>query len=122
MVPPQAIGSLAERAKPTALDQVLLGNSGAEAVVGVNEVLDEFVQPALENLLHAAVLDLGASGAGLALGGTLAAIGARDVVEVLHQIAVAGCERARQLILEDQQVGDQPGLHALTIDPMIGRE
>src|SRR5215470_20416135 len=84
---------------PIASKQILLGNSAAEPVVGGIEFLDELVQPALEDLVHAAVLDLRAGGAGLALGWALTAIGTRDVVEVLHQVAITGRERAREFVL-----------------------
>ena len=90
-------------------------------IVG-DELADELVQAALENLLHSAVLDPCADGAGLPLRRSLAAIGASDVIEVLHHITVAARERARHLVLEDEQVRDQPGLHALPINPMVGGE
>ena len=92
----------------------------AQPVVGGDELADELVQALLEDLLHAAVLKPGADRAGLPLRRALAAIGLRDVVEVLHQIAVAARERARHLVLEDEQVGDQPRLDALPVDPVIG--
>src|SRR5262249_51851058 len=57
-----------------------------------------------------------------ALGRPLAAISAGDVVEVDHQVLVAAGERARHLIAQYEQVGDQPRLHALAIDPVIGGE
>ena len=79
-------------------------------------------RPLLENLLHAAVLEPGADGARLALGRALAAIGAGDVVEIEHEVLVAARERARHLVPQDQQVGDQPRLDALAIDPVIGGE
>ena len=94
----------------------------AETVVVVDEGADELVQAGLENLVHAAVLQPGADAAGLALRRALPAVVAGDAVEVLHQILVAACERARHLLVEDEQVGDQPGLEALAIDPVIGGE
>src|SRR5438046_1457606 len=81
----------------------------AEPAVVVDEVADEFMQAGLENFFHPAVLQARADGARLALGRTLAAVGARDQVEVLHQVAVAACERTRHVVLEHEEVGDQPG-------------
>ena len=43
----------------------MLGDGGAEPVVVVDELADELVQPLLENLFHAAVLEPGAGRAGL---------------------------------------------------------
>ena len=63
----------------------------------------------LEDIVHMAVFKPVADAAGVALGGALAAIGDADLVEVAHQIAVAACQRARQRVVEDQKVGDQPG-------------
>src|SRR5262249_6799704 len=102
------------------LYQILLGDGGAEAVIIVDEFADEFVHSLLENLVHAAVLQSGAHRARMALGRPLAAVGAGDVVEVDDEILVAARERSRHFIAQDQQVGDQPRLHALTIDPVIG--
>src|SRR3954452_12471523 len=73
----------------TASGQELLGDGAAEAVVIVDEFVDEFVQALLEDLLHAAVLQPGADGAGLALRRPLPAISAGDPVEILHQVVVA---------------------------------
>src|SRR5262249_39217737 len=115
-------GPSAQVRPSTPSEQVLLGDGAAEPVVGGNEFLDELVQSVPEDLVHAAVLDLRASGASLTLGRALTTIGARDVVEVLHQIAITGCERSRQLVLENKQLGDQPGFHALEINPMVGGE
>ena len=47
-------------------------------------------------------------------------IGFADRVETAHDIVVARDERARHFRLEDEQIGDQPRLHAFAIDPMIG--
>src|SRR3954451_4042818 len=69
--------------------QELFGDGAAEAVVVVDEFVDELVQALLEDLLHAAVLQPGADGAGLALRRPLPPIGAGDPVEILHQVVVA---------------------------------
>src|SRR5580765_6748043 len=52
----------------SASHQILLGHGGAESVVVGDEAADELVQPVLEDLVHAAVLQAGADGACLALG------------------------------------------------------
>src|SRR5262245_5852743 len=120
---PQSPASrLPPRAVRPALHQILLGDGGAETVVVLDEFADELVHSLLENLLHAAVLEPGAHGAGLALGRTLAAIGAGDVVEIEHEVLVAARERARHLIAQDEEIGDQPGLDALAVDPVVGGE
>src|SRR5947209_3289444 len=43
-----------------ALHQILFGDGGTEAVVVVDEFADEFMHSLLKNLVHAAVLELGA--------------------------------------------------------------
>ena len=58
----------------------------------------------------------------LHLRGALLSVGLSDRIEKLHDIVVAGDERARHLDPQDQQVGDEPGLETLAIDPMIGGE
>ena len=68
------------------------------------------------------VLQPRADAAGLALRRPLPAVGAGDAVEILHQVLVAARERPRHLLVQDQQVGDQPRLEALAIDPVIGGE
>src|SRR5258708_2877704 len=90
-------------------------------VVG-NEFGDEFMQAGLEYLLHPAVLQPRADGAGLALRETLAAIGGGNQVAEAHQVFVAACQRARHLFVENKKVGDEPGLEVLTVEPVIGRE
>src|SRR5690242_5569284 len=87
-------------------DQILLADGRAEAVVVDHELADELVQAALEYIVHAAVLEPGADLASEPLRYALAAVGARDVVEILHQILVTACERARHLVVENEQVGD----------------
>jgi hypothetical protein len=67
------------------------------------------VDAVLENVVHVAVLEAVADAAGVALPGALAAIGDTDLVEIAHQIAVAARQRARQRVVEDQQIRDQPG-------------
>src|SRR5450755_4441751 len=89
---------------PQRSHQKLLGNGAAEAVGFSDEVADEFVQPALENALHPGVLQPRADAARLALRGALAALGARNPVEIADDGLVTGGERARHLLLEDQQV------------------
>src|SRR3974377_2340550 len=103
-------------------DQILLADGDTQAVVVRDELADEFMQPGLKDFLHPAVLNTGAHGAGLALGRSLPAICARDMIEIEHEILVAACERARQLIAQDEQVRYEPRLDALTVDPMIGGE
>src|SRR5215470_7338993 len=74
---------------PPSSDQVLLADGGAEPIVVRHELADELVQAALEQLVHAAVLEPGADLAREPLCSALAAVGARDVVEMTHKIFVA---------------------------------
>ena len=86
-------------------------------------VADELVQPGLEDLVHAGCSRAACEPArAWRCAGALPAVGARDVVEMLDEVRVAARERARHLVVEDQQVGDQPRLQALAIDPVIGGE
>src|ERR1700754_514854 len=91
-------------------DQVLLGDDFAEPRIVRDEFLNEFVHAVLEDIVHVAVLEPVADTAGVALRGALAAIGDADLVEVAHEVAVTTGERARQRVVEDQQVRDQPRL------------
>ena len=103
-----------------ALHQILLRDRGTELIVVLDEVVDELVQSGLENLFDTAVLQAGAHGARLTLGVALAAIGIGDAIEILHEILVTARQRARHLVLEHEQVGDEPRLDVLAIDPVIG--
>src|SRR3984957_2059238 len=78
-----------------ALHQILLRYRGAELIIVLDEVVDEFMQPGLEYLLDAAVLQPGADGPRLPLRMALAPIGIRDAVEILHEIFVAARQRSR---------------------------
>ena len=64
----------------------------------------------LEDIVHVAVLKTIAHAAGVALRGALAAIGDADLIKIAHQIAVAARQRARQRLVQDQEVGNQPRL------------
>src|ERR1700749_4782634 len=99
---------------------VLLGDDFAEPRIIRDELLDEFVHAVLEDVIHVGMLEPVADTAGVALRRTLAAIGDADLVEVARELAIAAGERARQRVVEDQQVGDQPRFQRLAIDPMIG--
>src|SRR6266702_6256502 len=101
-------------------NQILLGDDFTEASVIRNEFLDELMEAVLEDIVHMAVLEPVADTAGVALGGALAAIGDPDLVEIAHQIAVAARQRARQRVVEDQKVCDQPWLQGFPIDPVVG--
>src|SRR6516225_1494924 len=104
------------------LHQVLLRNDRAQSIIVAHELADELVQAALENSVHVAVLKPGADGAGLALRRPLPAVDLRDLIEVADHILVAARKRSRHLIVENEQVCDQPGFQAFAVDPMIGRE
>src|SRR5450631_3733415 len=93
----------------TASNQILLGDDLTEASVIGNEFLDELMDAVLEDIVHMAVFKPVADAAGMALGGALTAIGDPDLVEVPHQIAVTARQRTRQRIVQDQEIGDQPG-------------
>src|SRR5262249_15192863 len=102
------------------LDQILPGDDFAEPRIVGDELLDELVHPVLEDVVHVAVLQAVADAAGVALRRALPAIGDADLVEVAHEVAVAARKRARQRVVQDQQIGDQPGFQGLAVDPMIG--
>ena len=95
---------------------------GAELVVVRDESVDELVQAGLEYLL-----DRGCSAAACGPCGRGAAPAPAG-----HRRARCGPDFARysrsssratrHLVVEDQQVGDQPGLEAFAIDPVIGGE
>src|SRR5262249_35243023 len=102
--------------------QILLGDGNTESIVVADEIADELMQPILENLLHAAVLDARPHRAPVALGYSLATVRAAEMIEIEHEILIAAGKRARQLIAQDEQIGDQPGFHAFPIDPMISRQ
>src|SRR5678816_1579852 len=71
--------------------KILIGDGRAEPVVVGDELADELMQAGLEDLVHAAVFDARADGAGEPLGRPLTAVGARDQVEVTDQVLVAAC-------------------------------
>src|SRR5215470_8106974 len=60
------------------------GNQSTEPVVFDDELADEFVQAALKNSVHAAVLQARADAACLPLRRPLPIVGARDRIEVSH--------------------------------------
>src|SRR3981189_167781 len=60
-------------------NQILFGDDFAEPAVIRNEFLDEFMDAVLEDIVHVAVLQAVADAAGMALGGTLTAIGDADL-------------------------------------------
>ena len=104
------------------LHQILLRDGRSEPVVVLDEIVDELVQSGLEDFLDATVLQPSPDRTRLALRVALAAIGAGDAVEILHKVLVAARKRARHFVLEHEQIGDQPGLDVLAIDPVIGGE
>src|SRR3954469_19401149 len=99
-----------DREQKPSSNQVLPGDDFSEPAVIRNEFLDEFVHAALEDVVHVAVLEPVAYAAGVALGGALAAIGDADLIEVADQVAVTAGKRARQRVVENQEIGDQPRL------------
>src|SRR4051794_32330846 len=89
-------------------NQVLPGDDFAKPAVIRNEFLDEFMHAALENIVHVAVFETVANAPCVTLRGALAAIGDADLVKIADEVAIAAGERARQRIIENQQIGDQP--------------
>src|SRR5690242_16001262 len=104
------------------LRQILLRDGIAEAIVLADEILDEFVQAALENLVDAGVGKFRQHRAREALGISLAAVELREIVEIAAEIFVAACKRSRHLVIQNEKIGDKPGLHAFLIDPVVARE
>src|SRR5689334_1968873 len=87
-------------------NQILLRDDFAQPRIVGNELLDEFMYAVLENVVHVRMFQPVADAAGVTLGRALAAVGDADLVEVAHEIAVAACQRTRQRVIEDQEVGD----------------
>src|SRR4051812_31480119 len=92
--------------RPANSNQILLADDLAEAVVVADELFDEFMQATLEDVVHVAVLEAVADAAGMALRRPLPAIGDADLVEVADEVLIAASQRARQRVVEDQEVGD----------------
>src|ERR1700730_14966145 len=122
---PSVSGSRARRditRANAAMQKILAVDRLPETVVVLDEGGDEFMQAGLKNFLCRCVREPRDHLMGLSLRRADAAIGAADCVEEMDDIVVAGDERARHFLFEDQKIGDQPWLHALAIDPMIGGE
>src|SRR5690242_173957 len=103
-------------------NQILPRDDLAQARIVGEELLNEFMHAVLEDVVHVRVLEPVADAAGVALGRALPAIGDADLIEIAHEVAVAARKRARQRIVENEKVGDQPGFQRLPIDPVIGGE
>ena len=93
-----------------------------QTVVVLDEGCDEFMQAGLKNFLGRCTREPCQHLMRLLLRCAGAAISAADRVEEMDDIVIAGDQRARHFLLEDQKIGDQPWLHALAIDPMISGE
>src|SRR3974390_1609573 len=113
-------GSRGMTAAPS--QQELLRDGGAYAFVLRDEFANELVQAALEDAVHAAVLQPCAYAARLALRWALPSIGPGDRIKVAHDRLVTSGERARHLIAQDQEISNKPGLDALAVDPTKRRE
>src|SRR5580704_1654661 len=109
------------RAKAS-MQKILAVDCLSEAVVVLDEGGDEFMQAGLKYFLCRCVGEPRHHLMRLSLRRAGAAIGVADRVEEMDDIVVAGDQRARHFLFEDQKIGDQPWLYALAIDPMIGRE
>src|SRR3984885_3319843 len=107
-------------APPLVVEEILIGDCTREARVVLDEFSDELVQSALENLGHAGALKLGVHCPRLALGDAAAPIVAGERVGGAVEPLVAGDERARHRRLPDQEVGHQPRLPPIAIDPVVG--
>src|ERR1700733_7154751 len=107
-------------AAPLLVEEILIGDCAREARVVLDEFGDELVQSALENLGHARPLEPRVHCPRLPLSGPATSVVAGERVERAVDALVAGDERARHRLLQDQEVGDQPRLHPVAIDPVIG--
>src|ERR1700722_7741294 len=105
---------------PPLVEEILIGDCAREARVVFDEFSDELVQSALENLVHAHPLEPRVHCPCLALSGPAAPVIAGEGVERPVDALVAGDERAGHRQLQDQEVGDQPRLDPIAIDPMVG--
>src|ERR1700710_2403064 len=104
---PQGDGTLKQRPCSDS-NQILLADDLAKPAVVGDEFLDELMHAVLEDIGHVAVLKTVANAAGMALRGALAAVGDADLIEVADQVAVTARQRARQRLVQYQEVGDQP--------------
>src|SRR5215470_16361795 len=101
-------------------DQILLCDDFAEPRIVGDELLDEYMNTVLEDVIHMAVLQAVADAAGVALRRPLAPIGDANLVEIPHKVFITACERSRQRIIENQEVCDQPRLQGFAVNPVIG--
>ena len=95
------------------------GDLAAQPVVAGDEIGEELVQARLEDGVHVAV---GQAAQDVARQRLRAVDGAVEVAELdqrQHDLLVAGAQRARHLPVEDQIVGDAPGLVAVLVDPAV---
>src|SRR5947209_2050498 len=100
--------------------KILLRENVAETAVILDEVSEEFVQSALEYILDGGMFEPPHDLPGVALPRALLAVSLADLVKEAHERVVAGKQRARHFGFEDEKIGDQPGLHALAVNPAIG--
>src|ERR1700710_2485681 len=89
------------RAAKATSNQILFGDDLSEPAVIPDELLDEFMHAALEDVVHVTVLKTISHPAVMSLGGALAAIGDTHLIEIAHQVAVTTRQRARQRFVED---------------------
>src|SRR5262245_20065466 len=86
--------------------QILPGDDFAETIVVADELPDELVQPALEDVVHVAVLQAIADATGMTLRRALAAVSDADLAEIADKVLVAARQRTRQRVVQDQEIGD----------------
>src|SRR5262245_12507393 len=101
-------------------DQILPADDFAEPRIVGDELLDEFMNAVLEDVIHMAVLEAVADASGVALRRSLAPIGDANLVEIPHQVFITACERSRQRIVGNQESCDQPRLQGFAVNPVIG--
>src|SRR5260221_7341681 len=99
---------------------VSLGYVGCELVVGPDEILQELMQPALEDIVHLSRFKSSISIARLLLAAIGSAIILCQSVERTRDPLIAESQRPRHLLAQNEEFGHQPGpVGAVAIDPSI---
>src|SRR5262245_28424683 len=102
------------------IDEVVGGGDfRAQVVVAGDELGQELVQARLEDGVHVAFLKQPQGLVRKRLAAVGVAVKAAELDESSDDLLIAGPERARHLPVEDQVVGNAPGLVALAINPPI---
>ena len=93
----------------------------AQAIVAGNELGQELVQTRLEDGAHVTFRQQAPGLVRDRLAAVAAAVEAAELVERRHDLLVAEMQRARHLLAQHQELGDEPRpVAAVVIEPAIG--